>query len=87
MVVTLGLAFLLFWGGLQATLGRGIGAAMAGNIIAIVLVVIAAVHRPATCCCWHRAGAGRGHPRDFCPAGAESAGRVNEGQPRAAVPS
>ncbi len=43
VVITLGLAFLLFWGGLQAALGRGIGAAMAGNIIAIVLVVIAAV--------------------------------------------
>jgi len=42
VIVALGLAFLLFWGGLQATLGRGIGAAVAGNIVAIVLVVIVA---------------------------------------------
>lgn len=42
VVVALGLSFLLFWGGLEAALGRRIGIAVGGNIAAIVLVVIAA---------------------------------------------
>jgi hypothetical protein len=42
VIIALGLAFLLFWGGLDAALARGVTAAMAGNIVAIVPVVIAA---------------------------------------------
>lgn len=42
VLVALGLAFLLFWGGLEAALGRRVGIAVVGNLVAIVLVIIAA---------------------------------------------
>lgn len=43
LLISLGLAFVLFWGGLEAALGRGVILAIAGNVVAIVLVIIVAV--------------------------------------------